>query len=494
MSAKKGHIRVTVVAPGPNDGASWYRLIRGPGMRPKRVSCRTTDRTEAERMAREQEARMNAALAPRRGEDPLVMTVYGRHVAFREGDRLTAKGTVESYKTARKALAVAFADVRASSMTAGAVVKGQRALIDLCELDPSTANTYMHKLAHAWRWAHKAEHSGVGPWPGMEALPEERTRKRQLTNAEAEAVLREAQDYAGGRFVALFCLLSESGARVGEALALRGRDVDRKAGSVMLTTPKTRLKRRTRTIHLSPEVMALLPERRPNEWVFRAVRNADKPLSDSTVTSARMTIMERAGLSGEPLDLHSFRRYVVRKLHSAGVPLKDAMDYVGHDSVKVHLAYMHDLPSPEKQRDLLARAKAQHDPIAALTPGQVTGRVGPGEVPKANRRNGAESRTTTPFQPSAGGLASHGVAATHNGSGAVGRRGVVVHLSRDARAARLRRFLVDLAPSNRALLAEALQAGPTRGLGRAAVAALREFWPELLESKPVKKRSAARGR
>lgn len=377
MSTRANRFRVTVVAPGPGDGPNWYLKIRPPRGRPRRSSSGTTDRADAERQARELEQRLNRHLAPSAGEDPLVITVFDRHVAFRETDKkLTRERTLLSYQSARGSLAKAFDGVHASELTLGATNKGQRALIDAIDHETSTARLYMQKLAHAWKWAHSLAHSGVGPWPGVEPMPVDRTEKRQYTPEEMERVLVEAQGYAGGRFVPLFCLLSECGARIGEVRALRGRDVDRAAGAVTLTTTKTRRRARTRTVAISPEVMSMLPERRPDEWVFRSVRNAEKPLPGRTVTSAIWVILERAGLAGEPLDLHSFRRYVVRKLHSAGVPLKDAMDYVGHETVATHMGYMTDLPSPEAQRSLLERARAHHDPLSVL-PGRVPDRVGP---------------------------------------------------------------------------------------------------------------------
>lgn len=488
MTARKNFIRVTVVAPGPGDGPNWYRMIRGPGVR-RRVSCGTTDRAAAEQIAREDERRMNGRLAPRAGEDPLVVLVYDRHLAFRESDKLTAPNTRRSYRSIRGAIARAFDGVRASEMTAPRVRQGQRALLDVIGLEASTANLYLRKLSRAWRWAHDAEHAGVGPWPKVEALPSDPTEKRQYTAPELERVLAEAQRYAGGRYVPLFCLLGENGARISEACALRERDVDRGGGFLRLTATKTRRRQRSRTVAVSPEVLAMLPVRAElDELVFRGIEDATKPLAPRTVNCALAKILDRAGLAGEPLDLHSFRRYVVRKLHTAGVPLKDAMAFVGHDSVATHLGYMRDVASPD-QHGLLAQARGQHDHLGALAPARVPGRVEGEKWPisctdsksptsaarRKDRRAGLD-----PGSPPLGRLVG-----SRDESGEDRRRSKRLRLDRSTEAKDYAGLMAMASPAQRRA---AIRLAAEGMLDHVTVRLARDRWPQDLEAAPAKKR------
>ena len=120
--------------------------------------------------------------------------------------------------------------------------------------------------------------------------------------------------------------MAENGGRVSELCQLRGKHVNRQTGHVLLAKTKTH---RQREVGVTPEVMSLIPVVGPEEYVFPSARDRNKPLNPRTALGALHKILERVGLADQPLDTHSFRRYVCRKLHSAGVPLKDAMEIVG---------------------------------------------------------------------------------------------------------------------------------------------------------------------
>lgn len=478
MTARKDYIRCTVASPGPGDGPNWYITVRGPGVR-RRVSSGTTDREAAERDAREREARMNARLAPKRGEDPLVLTVMDRHVAARAADTHTAPGTLETYQRARAALAVPLEGVRASDLERADVTRAQRHLVERLDppaLAPGTANLYMQKLRHAWQWAQREGHPGVGAWPGHEGLPVERTAKREYRADELDRVLAAATDYAEGRMVPLLCLLAEIGPRIGEAVATRGRDLGRKTGALTLYTTKTgrRGGRRTRTVLLSPEMLAMLPERRPDEWLFRAARDADQPMCARVAREALRRILGRAGLAGERLDFHSFRRYVVRKLHTAGVPMRDAMSYVGHTSVKAHMSYMDDAMTPKAQQEIIDKSRAVHDPLSAL-PGQVPCSVGPSGRQMSRRRKDAAGSGRTDVVGLPVGQPGRILASPPCGSGAEDHASAVGVLTRDPRAAEAARVLTMFSSSVR----RAVLAGyADRALAAAILVMASQEWPE----------------
>jgi integrase len=484
MSDREQRFRVTIIAPGKRDGPNWQLRIRPPhGQgRPKDASTGTPDRAEAERQRAELELRLNAHLVPREDTDPLVVDVYSRHLAFRERDPLTAANTVRSYRGALPAVVRAFEHVRGSELTRARVIQAQRFMLEQLGLEAPTVNTYLKKLARAWAWAQEQEQPGVGAWPKVRALPTEPTVKREYKPEELEAVLREAQAYADGRYVAMFCLLGENGARISEACALRERDVDRARGLIKITSTKTRRRQRSRVVPVSPEVMGMLPVREdPLSFVFRAVEDPSKHMNPRTVLAALATVLERSGLKGEPLDLHSFRRYVVRKLHSAEVPLKDAMAIVGHDNVATHLSYMRGLPS-DQQHAFLERARERHDHVrAVLSPDRVPDRVE--GFSGANSLDGnwwllPERTGKRSSEPRAVPSASTGHrTGCRTGLDDDDRSSTIVHLGRSEDAQALAKLLVSLDPvRRRALVRLALDHALQLGVVKAAL----EHWPETL--------------
>lgn len=399
MSTRARRFRVTVIKPRPKDGPCWLFLIRPPhgNGTPKKKTTGTEDRAEAEELARELEQRLNRAIIDPTDTNPLVLEVFDRHLAFRDADPLTAPNTRIAYHTQRARLAVAFDGVRASEVTRAVVLRAQQLLLQT--LAPATVNLAIGCAAHAWTWALDNEQPGVrNPWPKVKALRVERTAKRHYTPDELERVFQQARAYAGGRYVALFCLLAENGARISEVCSLQGRHVDRAASVLRFEKTKTRAKRE---VKVSPEVMSMIPDRVPAAFVFPAVLDPRRPLDPKTVGGALRIILKRAGLRGEPLDLHSFRRYVVRKLHDAHVPLRDAMDFVGHRSVSTHLSYMAGAAS-SRQEELLASAREVHDVVraaAACETGAVPPR-GPSRVEVESCRKPSSIRLSASSGPS----------------------------------------------------------------------------------------------
>lgn len=356
--------RTTVkVTPYTRNGRVYLRVRPPAGT--GRESLQPVETDDAAKEAAELEARINAALAAKAAplaSDPKVMDVFRRHVEFRSSDPLTSPGTVRCYLHSARPLDTAFGALHASALDRGSLLEARKKLVQQGRVSTSV-NQLLGRIAHAWSWATDGGLVAV-PWPQVDSLPEKRTERRAVAPHELEALLREARAHAGGRHLPLFLLLGDLGSRIGETVRLRGRDVDR-AASVVTFRRDTTKGRRARSCAVSPEVLALLPDRGPDALLFPSPKDPARHFSERGALAALHVMLERAGLADEPLVLHSLRGYFVRKLHTAGVPLKDAMDFVGHRSVRVHLGYMEGASGPS-QHAMQASARDVHNPLVSL--------------------------------------------------------------------------------------------------------------------------------
>lgn len=357
---KRRTFKVTVVV---RRGITYIRLRPPTGKGQEKLQPPQTDDPESE--ARAIEARLNARLAPKNfPADPKLVDVFARHVEWRATDHQTQPNTLRSYQGVRVAVVQAFGGTLSSQLDRAVVRGAQQALLRLGR-KPSYVNLVLQKVSKAWAWAAE-EGIVAGPWPKVAALTAPKTEHRPFHHREVERFYLAARDYAGGRYLALFVLLGEVGSRIGETVRLQGQDVDRQAKTVTFRAETTKT-RRPRTCAVSAEVLALVPKRKAGEWIFRAALRPERHMPERSAIEALYRCLKKVGLRSQPLVLHSLRGYVVRKLHSAGVPLKDAMDYVGHRSARVHLSYMEGAERPS-QHSMLVAARHVHDPLGALGP------------------------------------------------------------------------------------------------------------------------------
>ncbi|MFC9559599.1 tyrosine-type recombinase/integrase [Agromyces sp. NPDC056965] len=182
----------------------------------------------------------------------------------------------------------------------------------------------------------------------------ERVEARSLESKEVKAVLAGAE---GSRYSTLLSLLSRTGLRRGEALALRWQDVDldggelrvrgtlgRVGGELIITEPKTDLSRRAVTI--SPSTVELLRKHRAAQaaerlragelWADRGLVFATEtggPVDPRNALRALTTAAKKAGV--ESIGLHTLRHSAASTMLSAGVPLTDVSRMLGHSSVAI---------------------------------------------------------------------------------------------------------------------------------------------------------------
>lgn len=327
--------RVTVVQPRAGNGerSLYLRCRRTHNGRAEdsRISAATTDPREAARLALEHEADLNA------GGRSLPAIMDARIVDLERAAKQGAKShdSVCGFKNARARLAVVL-DVEA--VTRAELLRARDALVAE-GLGAETVNTYLRRAAACWRWA---EERGLvtTPWPRVRALEKPPRSKRPYTPTEAAAVLEWVRAHAP-RWHALLSLIDDTGRRVSEVCRLVGADVDRREQTVRVRQKG----RRALVLPVSPEVLALLPERAPDAWLFaRRLRGGGLAPAhrDAVRRVVRRAIVALGIPDGERLDTHSLRRSFATDAHRARVPDEVTRRLSGHETVAMLGLYQRD--------------------------------------------------------------------------------------------------------------------------------------------------------
>lgn len=192
--------------------------------------------------------------------------------------------------------------------------------------------------------------------PTVSRRADGRDEARHLTPAEVRLVLDAA---AGTRYAGVFALIAATGMRRGEALAVRWVDVDLDAGTLAVTgtlgrgggtlertSPKSARSRRT--LALTPGVVAVLRRQRVEQleakmragsrWSdsgFVFTTEIGTPIEPRNVLREFVAAVDRAGIDGDGVGLHTLRHSAATAMLDAGVPLHVVSRILGHSSVAI---------------------------------------------------------------------------------------------------------------------------------------------------------------
>jgi site-specific recombinase XerD len=169
-----------------------------------------------------------------------------------------------------------------------------------------------------------------------------------LTEAEVSALLRACSNRAptGVRNRALIVLMYRGGLRVGEALALRPKDLDRAAGTIRVLHGKGD---KARTVGLDPQAFAVL-----ERWLDRrAARGINghapifctlkgEPVSSSYVRVLLPRLAKKAGIV-KRVHPHGLRHTHAAELAREGVPARLIQEQLGHSSLATTDVYLRKL-------------------------------------------------------------------------------------------------------------------------------------------------------
>ena len=202
-------------------------------------------------------------------------------------------------------------------------------------------------LAGALNAAVRAGHISANPCDGNRLRRDEPAEMVFLTHDEFALLLGEVSQY----WQPLVEFLVASGARWGEATALRPSDVDLAQGTVRIQRawrqvigegyepgpPKTR--RSIRTIDVAPSVLDKLDLTR--DWIFtnagRGGHGDDGPVRlqnfHTNVWAPALVRAKEAGLTKKPR-IHDLRHTNASWLIQAGIPLTVIQRHLGHESIQ----------------------------------------------------------------------------------------------------------------------------------------------------------------
>jgi integrase len=157
------------------------------------------------------------------------------------------------------------------------------------------------------------------------------TKDRVFGDKEIEAFVAWFLATGKSEYADLFVFLTETGARIGEVLALKGQDIDLQKGRCVFWKTKNG---KPRTIPLTTRAMDALAEHIPPRPTYRVW----------TLSYAQMrTQFDNAKLAlGLPdVTIHTARHTVCSRMSSGGIPLPKLMRYSGHTTLAAVQRYLH---------------------------------------------------------------------------------------------------------------------------------------------------------
>lgn len=230
------------------------------------------------------------------------------------------------------------------------------------DMKPPTINKYLTILAAAGELATRKGIIERNPLRGFTKLSDGRAPVwRFLTEEEIETLYRaleggyavEGKSRMGNSYEThwdapagmadLVTFLLNTGARIGEALACKWRDVDFKAAKVRLVATKKAARGRKAEVRHIPLNAAL-------RGLLERLRAEHKPTSDDPVLTINhhnllrkfQNLCERIGLGH--VRIHDLRHSFCSHLAMAGVPIPTIKELAGHATIAMTMRYAHLIP------------------------------------------------------------------------------------------------------------------------------------------------------
>ncbi len=332
------------------DGAVWWVSFTDPSGKRIRRSTGTNNRKEAE--ALEAKWKLEAFRVKQWDAQPSrsfeeLMVAYLKATRNEKRTRLKDRGRARNLRR--------FLKGRAMNELSPKDVRAYIALRKSEGKKNSTINRELSLLSAAINYANREwDWELPNPIQGRK-LKEGEGRARWLTQQEADALIRAAGIESTARHLPDFIRLAlHTGCRSGELLWLEWKRVDLSGGLFYLEGQHTKTGKR-RSIPLNQNARRVLVNRArfraehcpTSPWVFCNKKGERIGL----VRRSFMTACERAGI--EDFRIHDLRHCCAAWLVSAGVPLTEVRDLLGHSTVRMTERYAH--LAPENVRAAVAR-------------------------------------------------------------------------------------------------------------------------------------------
>lgn len=208
----------------------------------------------------------------------------------------------------------------------------------------STVNRHLTTLKHFMRWAGKHGHMpralAIALREDASPMREPAGRVRWVREDE-----RERFDALGGWLGTLVRAARLTGCRLSELVTMRGRQVDRKGGSITLVRTKSG---KTRLVTISPLLASVMPaDIGPDMYVFDVPKGEGKPGAKRTEDERRRDYTslaftrwaERVGI--EDFTFHDLRHDFATSTRRKGAKLDTVASLLGHSTVVMASRYAH---------------------------------------------------------------------------------------------------------------------------------------------------------
>jgi integrase len=317
------------------------------------------EKANARRAAERQDA---AAQAERERREKTVDDLWDRYSKEIVAVHNRASTAAEKTRLWIRRIKPAIGTLKLNAVTeedAGAVVRAPLRLNDAGAVIGGKAeagNIYRllhHMFAKALAWRLRPREFG-NPLDNIDE-PKVARRERLLSSGEIGALLRVLDEAVGEppQITAVIKAAIYTGARISELLKLRIEHVRRDEMELHLPDTKTGFSRRP----MSSETLAAIDSLDPMPgvpFVFRAIRDARKPLPYHTIEKAFRRIATKAGVRN--CTLHTLRHWLATMTANSVSNPRIGMAITGHKS---HQAYMNYVHGDKDQARALAEQLAQ---------------------------------------------------------------------------------------------------------------------------------------
>ncbi|WP_166512334.1 tyrosine-type recombinase/integrase [Desulfallas thermosapovorans] len=300
-------------------------------------------KTQAQYRAAELEVEMKRRTGPR---NAAMMVDEYLHFWLKRIQNSVDEGTYRTYTFHVKRLNPLVKNLPMYGVTA---LDLQDRLSGLSGLKPKTVKGIYGTLKTAMRQAVAWGILSIDPTVGLRAPRVPKAEKRVLEARELATLLEAAKNY---KHHVIIRIIAITGMRLGEALALKWKDVDFGSGTVVVQRavnthkrelkpePKTQSSRRTipldeETLMFLKDLKNQLQERVGSKkirevLVFYADHDINIPVRDNTVRRTLRRVLKSAGLPN--ITLHDLRHTAGSLLVAAGYPLPLVSSFLGHSS------------------------------------------------------------------------------------------------------------------------------------------------------------------
>jgi integrase len=205
---------------------------------------------------------------------------------------------------------------------------------------PATVNRNISQIGMVYRWAKRQRMTPKGfRSPTLDAIRyEEPCRPVEIADSDVRRLIDLSMVARDRRFTALLRLLVDSGARQGEVLYARWKDVDLTQRTILAGKTKTGV---PRVLYFTEEtarhIQRIWPERirQPERMLFESRR------APGAVVSYKKAWERIRASAGVTFTMRDLRHYRARKLLEAGASLAVAAQCLGHSSLILHRRYGH---------------------------------------------------------------------------------------------------------------------------------------------------------